>query len=149
MQFNPVFVQYFTEYIHQLVDVLKKLDCFYHPRIKIGDEPKIWNKKELNFYTNLAKLIKEINPQIYPQSAGFYHPNFLPYYNQWYFPVELCPILSGRDVHGGEKKFQTGVRKLYSLPGIFTIADASAFLGIMERKVYRIILVANQWVGIL
>jgi hypothetical protein len=84
-KFDPQFVPLFRDLVTQLMDTLKRNGCYSHPRFKISDEPNISDPRQVNFYTNIAKLLKEIDPNIYPLSAGHYHLNFLPYYNQWYF----------------------------------------------------------------
>jgi hypothetical protein len=89
-QINPIFKQYFTEYINKLINLMKKQNCFSNPRIKIADEPNISDPKQVNFYKNIAKLIKQINPTLEPESAGSFSLEFLPYYNQWHFPTSLA-----------------------------------------------------------
>jgi hypothetical protein len=85
-ELNPKFVTPFTEHVLQIMDALKRQGCYDHPYIKFFDEPDVTHKPTVNAVTNIAKLLKQINPNIHPASSGVPHRDFMDYFGRWDFP---------------------------------------------------------------
>jgi hypothetical protein len=87
--FNLEFVELFSQYISQIMTALKRQGCYNHPRIKIFDEPNVTNQTTINLFVNIAKLLKQIDSNIYLFSSGRFHKDFQKYYDRWEFPFGI------------------------------------------------------------
>ncbi len=91
-EFNPEFVRLFRELLGQLNACLERQGCYSSFKVQIGDEPHILDKAQVNFYTNIAKLFKTIDPRIRTYTNGQFLLDFLPYYDHWNFIHLLAPF---------------------------------------------------------
>ena len=83
---NLEFKNLFTQHIMNIIDTLKSSGCFSKLYIKFFDEPNVSDTPTVNAMTNIAKLLKTIDPNIRPSGSGSPHISFLPYFGRWDFP---------------------------------------------------------------
>lgn len=90
-EFNPEFVRLFKELLGQLNDCLEKQGCYSSFGVQIADEPGTL-EKGINFFTNVPRLFKTIDPRIRTYSNGIFQADFLPYYDHWNFIHLFTPF---------------------------------------------------------